>query len=232
MLKALAYWSVALPVRYLGWIFWGLRVEGRQHARVDGPLLVAVTHESVLDPMIAGAAMPRMLRFLARNTLFGPRGEVKFHGRVLKFVGAVPIERDGGGARETLRLARSLLDQGDAVLIFPEGTRSKDGNIQPFRKGVAMIARAAQCPVLPISIDGSRHLWRKGAKLPRLMGGPVRVRIGAPVTYDKTTSAEDVVSHLRDTILDLRGSKASRTHDGPAGDGAGPDPSTGGGASQ
>ena len=113
------------------------------------------------------------------------------------------------------------------MLIFPEGTRSRDGSVQPFLKGVAMIARAAKCPVLPVSIDGSRHLWRKGTRFPRIWGGRVRVRIGKPVTYDKTTSAEDVVTQLRARILDLRG-----TNEGPAGDGAGPESSAGGSSSK
>ncbi len=228
ILSSIIYWGIALSVRYGGRVFWGLRVAGREHVPAAGPLIVAVTHESVLDPLLAGAATSRRLRFLARNTLFGPRGEIKQHGRVLLFVGAVPIERDGGGARDTIRAARKLLSEGQAVLIFPEGTRSRDGNVQRFRRGVGLIARAAKCPVLPISIDGSRLLWQKGHRFPRFVGGPVRVTIGAPVTYDKTTSAEDIATELRGMILGLRGTR----EDEPAGDGAGVHESAGGSSSE
>ena len=200
-----------------------MRPEGRRHVPREGPCLVAVSHESVLDPIIVGAVLPRPLRYLARNTLFGPRGEIRLHGRFLQVLGAGPIERAAGGARDTIRLALRLLEQGEAVLIFPEGTRSRDGSVQRFRRGVGLIARAAGCPVVPVSLDGSRLLWRRGARLPRLVGGPVRVRFGAPVTYGKTTRAEEVANDVRRRILDLRGLRAE-----PAGDGAGSGAATGG----
>lgn len=228
MLQRLAYACVAFGFRWLGRLLWGVRVEGRENVPRKGPLLVAVTHESMLDPVIVGSELPRPLRYLARNTLFGPRGEIRLHGRVLLFAGAVPIEREGGGARDTIRVARDLLEQGDAVLIFPEGTRSPDGRVQRFRRGAGLIARAAGCPVLPVSIDGSRLLWQKGSRLPRLWGGPVRVRIGAPLTFDRTTTAEDLVARLRDVILDLRGTRDQDS----AGDGAEDGASTGGGPSR
>jgi 1-acyl-sn-glycerol-3-phosphate acyltransferase len=227
LFQPVVYWGVALSARYYGRLFWRVRVRGRENIPKSGPLLVAVTHESVLDPVIVGSELSRQLRFLARNTLFGPRGQIKLHGRVLQYVGAVPIEREGGGARDALRAARTCLQAGEAVLIFPEGTRSPDGTVQRFRRGVGMIARSSGCPVLPVSIDGSHRLWRKGSKLPRLWGGPVHLRYGKPVTYDKTTSAEDVAAQLRGVILDLRGVRGE-----PAGDGAGLAVPAGDGASQ
>ncbi len=208
----------------IGRVLWGVRTEGHENVPQSGPVIVAVSHESVLDPVIVGAEIHRRLRYLARNTLFGPRGEIRLHGKFLQMLGAVPIERDGGGARETIRLALGLLEQGEAVLIFPEGTRSADGSLGRFRRGVGLMARAAGCPVLPVSLDGSRRLWRRGRKLPRLFGGPVLLRIGATVSYDKTTRAEDVAADLRDRILGLRGPRDEM----PAGDGAGSREATGG----
>ncbi len=199
------YRTARFLAHVVGRALWGVRVAGREHVPATGALLVAVSHESVLDPVVVGAEFPRTLRFLARNTLFGPRGEVRWYGRAIGALGAVPIERDGGGARDTLRLALELLRQGDAVLIFPEGTRSPDGRLQEFRKGVALIARAAGCPVLPVGLRGTRDLWRKGAKLPRLFGGPVQVHIGAPVTYGDDTRPDDVLADLRERIVALRG---------------------------
>ncbi len=209
-----AYHCCALLGRMAGRLLWGVRLEGAEHLPTEGGVLLAMSHESVLDPVIVGSYLaPRQVRFLGRNTLFGKNGRTSLFGRALLLVGAVPIEREGGGARDVLRLSRNLLEAGEMVLIFPEGTRSPDGKVRRFRRGVGMIARSAGCAVLPISIEGSHRLWKKGARLPRLRGGPVRLRLGAPQTYDKTTSAEDIAADLRQRVLALR--------DDPAGDGAG-----------
>jgi len=189
-------------------VLWGVRSHGGASVPRKGPVLLAVTHSSVLDPILVGTSVRRWVRYLARDTLFGPRGTVKLHGRVLRFVGAVPIRRDGGGARDTLRAASELLHAGHVVLIFPEGTRSPDGGLQRFRRGVGLIARATGCPVVPVSIQGAHSLWPKGRRIPRVFGGPVRVAFGEPVTYDETTSAEDVATDLRSRILALRGETA------------------------
>jgi len=220
-------------------IFWGARVTGQHHVPAKGALIIAVTHESVLDPPLTSAFVPRKLRFLARSSLFGAEGEYSAWGRFIRKLGAVPIER-GGSGRSTLRTAKKLLQDGWAVLIFPEGTRSTDGELQPFRRGVGLMARSAKCAVLPISMHGTGRIWPKGQKLPRLFGGPVHVNIGAPLTFDKTTSAEDIAAQLRDVILDLRASTAEnggRNQSGPhvepsAGDGAELDVASGGGSSQ
>jgi len=201
------YWLATFLSRWVGRIFWGARVSGTHHVPAEGALIVAVTHESVLDPPFASGFVPRKMRFLARSSLFGPEGEYSAWGRFLLKLGAVPIER-GGGARATLRTARKLLRRGDAVLIFPEGTRSTDGEVQPFRRGIGLMARSAKCAVLPVSLRGSRRIWPKGRKFPRVFGGPVHVKIGAPLTFDKTTSAEEIATQLRDVILDLRGTGA------------------------
>jgi len=201
--SAFWYWLTTFLSRWIGRIFWGARVTGRHHVPADGALIIAVTHESVLDPPFASGFVPRKMRFLARSSLFGPEGEYTAWGRFLLKLGAVPIERSGG-ARATLRTARDLLRRGESVLIFPEGTRSADGEVQPFRRGVGLMARSAKCAILPVSLDGSRRIWPKGKKFPRIFGGPVYVTIGAPLTFDRTTSAEDIAVQLRDVILDLR----------------------------
>ena len=93
-------WLATVLARMVGRVLWGVRVSGREHVPMDGPLIVAVTHESVLDPVVVSGAMPRRLRFLARSSLFGPVGEYTAWGRFLLQLGAVPIEREGGGARQ------------------------------------------------------------------------------------------------------------------------------------
>ena len=189
-------------------VLWGVKAYGSAHVPRDGPVLLAVSHSSVFDPILVGTSVPRWVRYLARDTLFGPRGRVKPHGRFLRYVGAVAIRRDGGGARDTLRVSSELLRAGQIVLIFPEGTRSTDGGLQRFRRGVGMIARVTGCPVVPVSIEGAHGLWPKGRRIPRIFGGPVRVTFGEPVNYDETTTAEDVATDLRSRVLALRSESA------------------------
>ena len=189
---------------FLSRVFWRVRTFGFEHVPRKGPVLIAASHESFLDPLVIGSLLPRYLRFLARSTLFGRDGRIGLHGRVLVGLGATPINRDGGGARDTLRKARALLDAGEAVLIFPEGTRSKDGELQRFRRGVGIIARETGCPVLPVSIRGSSGLWPRGKRLPIVFGGPVQVHVGAVVKYEMTTSAEDIAADIRDRVLHHR----------------------------
>ena len=116
----------------------------------QGGLLLASNHQSFLDPWFIGISFPRMIRYLARDTLFGPRGQMRLHGRVLRYVGAVPIKRDGGGARETLRAAHEQLAAGEVLLIFPEGTRTRDGSLQRCRRGVGMPAVTNSAWSMPI----------------------------------------------------------------------------------
>jgi 1-acyl-sn-glycerol-3-phosphate acyltransferase len=91
------------------------------------------------------------------------------------------------------------------VLVFPEGTRSLDGNVREFQSGVGLIALRSGARVMPISIEGTRRVWGKGRKFPRLGAGPVRLVFGEPVKYERPTRAEDAAADLRRRVLDLRG---------------------------
>ena len=207
-LQRRTYRAVQWMLRVVGRVFWGVRTSGRENVPREGAVLLAVSHESVLDPMLVGSFVPRFVRYLARNTLFGKRvkdgGAPALHGRVLLYAGAVPIEREGGGARAVLRTARTLLGAGEAMLIFPEGTRSSDGRLQRFRRGAGMIARATGCVVVPVSIEGAHALWPRGRRFPKLFGGPVRIAFGAPVRYTRDDAAEAIALDLRERVLELR----------------------------
>jgi 1-acyl-sn-glycerol-3-phosphate acyltransferase len=211
---------------------WKVRVEGVERIPRTGPLIVAPTHESFLDPMIVGAFLPRGLRYMARRTLFvkvtedGTERRRVLASAFARWAYVIELDREGGD-RDAVRKCIEALDEGDAVLIFPEGTRSLDGNVQAFRPGVALIALRSGAPVLPISIEGSRRVWGKGRKFPRLGAGPVRLVFGDPVTYERPTKAEDAVADLRRRVLDLRA--AGQTAD--ARDGADASGEAGGGRS-
>jgi 1-acyl-sn-glycerol-3-phosphate acyltransferase len=209
----------------MGRVFWKVRVEGRERIPRTGALILAATHESFLDPLVVGAHLPRAVRYMARRTLFvAERPDGRERRRFLasafaRWAGVIELDREGAD-RDAVRKCIDALAEGDAVLVFPEGTRSPDGSVQEFRAGVALIALRSGAPVLPVSVEGSRRVWGKGRSFPRLRAGPVRLVFGEPVKYERPTRAEDAASDLRRRVLDLRGAgQQADARDGAEADG-------------
>ncbi len=152
----------------------GLKVSGREHVPADGPLIVACNHASHLDPMILGAAFDRPLHFMARRTLFDTPG----FGWLIRQHQAFPLEREGD-SRDALRTFGERLEGGNAVVMFPEGTRTLDGALQEMKPGLGMLAVRNGAPVLPVYIWGSYLAWPRGKGFPRPHA--LRVSIAPPV---------------------------------------------------
>ena len=204
-MKALFYWASQVFMRAFARVVWGLRIEGRERVPETGAVVFAATHESFMDPVFLGAVCPRV-RYLARSSLFvradGTRRRLA--SWLGSLYGVVEIDRDAGGS-EGLRRSVEELRAGHSLLMFPEGTRSPDGSIRPLQPGVGLIALRAGVPVVPVSISGSRLVWGRGARRPKLFTGPVRVAFGDPTTYQKPTKAAEVAADLRDRLHRLRG---------------------------
>ena len=152
----------------------GYRCVGRAHLPASGGALLCANHQSVLDPVLVGLAVPRRMNYLARRTLF----DHPLLARVIRFLDAIPIEREGlglAGLKETIRRLR----REELVLMFPEGTRTRDGRLGPLRPGLLAIARRCQVPLVPVGLAGAFEIWPRGARLPRL--GPVVVAFGPPL---------------------------------------------------
>jgi len=149
-----------------------IKVEGRENVPHGGCLIVS-NHASYLDPTTVGWAVAREIFFLGRKTLFKP----PVMNWLLPICNVIPIDRDGGessGLRKIIRVLRS----GDAVLLFPEGTRTPDGSIQPAEPGAGLVALKSGVPVLPVRVFGTFECLSRHQK--RLRFGPVRVVIGKP----------------------------------------------------
>lgn len=159
--------SVVFPAAF------GFEVEGAARCPRAGGLFVFANHLSFLDPPLVGAALPRPLRYLAKEELF------RFPlGPLIRLYGALPIRR-GRADREALEVVLDRIDAGEAVLVFPEGTRSKDGRLGRVRSGAARLALTRpETPILPVGIDGSDRALPRGAVRPRLE--KIRLRIGRP----------------------------------------------------
>jgi 1-acyl-sn-glycerol-3-phosphate acyltransferase len=193
----------------MGRLVWQVRAQGIERIPATGALIVAPTHESFLDPLVVGCYLPRGMRYMARRTLFvkiDDHGERRrlFASWFGRWAGVIEIDRDGGD-RSALKKCAEALAAGEAVLVFPEGTRSTDGQVREFRKGVALLALRSGAPVLPVSVEGTRRIWGKGRRLPRFGRGPVRLVYGEPVRYQRPLDPEEAAADLRRRVLDLRG---------------------------
>ncbi len=175
------YWCSRTFLRCAFFLGGGLKVSGGENVPMDGPLIVACNHASHLDPMILGAAFDRPLHFMARRTLFDTPG----FAWLIRQNNAFPLDRDGD-SRDALRAFGARLEGGNAVVMFPEGTRSLDGNLQEMKPGIGMLAVRNLAPVLPVYIRGSYAAWPRGKSLPRPHA--LRVYIGGIIVPDPDKS--------------------------------------------
>ena len=160
-----------------------LEANGREHVPAEGPLLIVANHSSVLDPPLVGGAAPRQLTFLAKAELF----KVPGFGALIRRLGAQPLRREGADP-SALRAAQRVLQQGGALLVFPEGTRGDEGRLRPPKPGAALLAMQTGVPVVPAYISGSGRAWPRGRRLPR--PAKVRVTFGAPLTFPKAAGSD------------------------------------------
>ena len=143
----------------------------------DRPYLFLANHQSIYDIPVLFWHLPFQLRILAKASL----GRFPFLGWHLRRSGHVLVDRSNPG-NSTMVQIKELMRQRVSLIVFPEGTRSADGRVARFRGGIVMLAIEAGLPIVPVAVEGTRHVMRKG----RLMTCPghVRVRVGAPVSTD------------------------------------------------
>lgn len=183
---AMRLWYDALRVfcRLVGLVLFRIRTVGREHIPTQGGALVLSNHQSHLDPVLVGLSFDRRLNYLARETLFT---FAPFRW-LIRSLDAIPIDREGlglAGLKETLRRVRGQ----ELVLIFPEGTRSPDGLVAPFKPGFASVARRTGVPLVPVGIAGAYEVWPRRARLPRI--GVICVVIGNPLSPEQVAGLDD-----------------------------------------
>jgi 1-acyl-sn-glycerol-3-phosphate acyltransferase len=181
-----------------------LGITGRERLPRAGGILVVSNHQSYLDPPVCGSViLDRPYTIIARESLF----RFAPFGALIRSFGAVPIER-GSGDMAALRTALKHLGAGRAVFMFPEGTRNEDGRTKAFKPGIALLARKANVPIVPMAIEGAGDLWPKGRSLPRLRGW-LEVEVGEPIPPETIRAwAEEgsdvLLDRLRRRIEELR----------------------------
>jgi 1-acyl-sn-glycerol-3-phosphate acyltransferase len=152
-------------------LYFDLKVYGSSHVPLTGGVLLLSNHQSYLDPVAFGAFLRRPMSYLGRDSLFRNR----FFGRLIRLLRAIPVRRghaDVGAMKQTIRLLRD----GHMMNVYPEGTRTEDGQIGSIKPGAALVARRAGVPIVPVVIDGAFQAWPHDRKLP--LPGKLRVEFG------------------------------------------------------
>jgi 1-acyl-sn-glycerol-3-phosphate acyltransferase len=169
----------------LGWLFFRavfatyFRWQHFNPERVPltGPVILASNHASFIDPPLVGSALQRPVHYLARDTLFRRRGVRE----LLHSWNAVPVDREGGGAAG-LRTILETLEAGKAIIMFPEGTRSQNGELQRARSGIGLIVIRSSAPVVPVRVFGTAAALSRQHRFPR----PRKVEVKYGMVLDLT----------------------------------------------
>jgi 1-acyl-sn-glycerol-3-phosphate acyltransferase len=178
-------------------VWFDFKAYGVENVPRHGGVLIVSNHQSYLDPIVLGVKLPRPLSFLAKSELF----ENPYLGWMIRSLNAFPVrqgEGDIGAVKETIR----RLQEGHALNVYPEGTRSMTGEVMPMQPGVGLIVRRAGVPVVPAAIVGSYEAWPKDQKIFR--PHPVRVRYGKPLDLKDLKAAQIVqkIDHSIRTMFD------------------------------
>lgn len=161
-----------------------IRCHGRQFVPRTGGGLMLSNHQSHLDPILIGLASDRRLNYVARKTLF----RFTPFRWLINSLDAIAIDREGlglEGLKETLR----RLKRGEVVLLFPEGTRTPDGEVHPLKPGFCAVARRAGVPMVPVAVDGAFDSWPRWRMLPGK--AVIHVQFGEPVTPEQIKQLSD-----------------------------------------
>jgi len=183
---------------FLGWcgfrmlfkVYFRSRVYNAERVPLKGGVILASNHASYVDPPLIGAGVWRLINFLARENLFS----IPVVGWVLRQWEVVPVDRDGGGAVGLRAILERLL-AGGAIVLFPEGTRTHDGKLQPARSGIGLTVIKSNAPVVPVRVFGMFEAYGRHLRFPR----PYRVALkyGQPMRFEQLRAEAKVCSKPR-----------------------------------
>ena len=192
------YWLGYHLSRLLAQLFFGFRIIHRERVIQTGPVILAVNHQSFFDPPLAGNACDRAIFFLAKKSLM----DVPILGWLLPKLNVIPVNLEGGD-RSALKALIRILGTGGCALVFPEGTRTPDGSLQPAQPGVGLVIAKTRAPVVPMRIFGAYdawpihgkiHLWRK-----------ITIVVGEPIHFsdaDFVGDGKDLYIRLSQRVMD------------------------------
>ncbi len=200
MWKVLFWWTLLLwLLRVWLRVCYRCRRFGMEHIPASGPFIIAANHQSNFDPMIVGAvAHDRVYHSIARATLF----KSKVLSYLMEKFGVIAIRR-GESDTVAIRRAIEVLKSGQGVMIFPEGTRTSDGEVGEFQRGLWLLIKKSRVPVVPVAFDGAYDVWKIGTK-PKARGW-IEVRAGQPLSGEALLEMgeEDGMKAIRSSIVTL-----------------------------
>src|SRR5947199_6491380 len=170
------YWLGYHLSRLLARLFCGFRIIHRERVIQTGPVILAMNHQSFFDPPLAGNACDRPIFFLAKKSLMN----VPVLGWLLPKLNVIPVNLEGGD-RSALKALIRILSAGECALVFPEGTRTPDGSLQPAQPGLGLVIAKTRAPVVPMRIFGAHDAWPIGGKI-RLFR-KITVVVGEPIYF-------------------------------------------------
>lgn len=184
LLYHLFKWSIVSPTLHL---YLRGRTYGAKNVPQRGPLVVVSNHASDFDPPILSSCVGRPVAYMAKKELF----EIPILKQAIQAYGAYPVSR-GAADRSAIRSALKYLEAGWATGLFLEGTRTPDGRITEPKLGAVLVAAKAKAPLLPVSLWGTQHIFKKGSALPRPV--PITVRIGEVIAAPNSTDRQELQS--------------------------------------
>ena len=178
MMRVFAY--ILFNSIYLIFVRGGVRFEGQENVPKEGGVLITPNHQSFMDPPTVGVACPRYPYVMAMDWLF----KIPVIGQCIAWLRGFPVKA-GTADRTSLKYAEDRLKEGECVIIFPEGTVSKDTALLPMKPGVMMLASRANVPIVPTIIEGTQSLMAYEKAFPRFSKMGILVRFGKPLTIEQ-----------------------------------------------
>ena len=167
----------------------GWEIQDVENMPAEGPVILAINHQSIWDPLVAASSLPRRVSFMAKEELFS----IPILGKIFSKLGAFPVKR-GQGDMNAIRQSLAILKEGRVLGLFPEGTRSKDGEIQKGLPGMVLLMERSKASVVPVKVFGTRKLLTRG-------WGNIAVVVGKPMTTEMLKAPEGV-ENRREWIAD------------------------------
>ena len=193
------YWAIKGVLTPTLHAAYRLDVSGKEHVPTSGPIILAANHRSFLDSIFVPLLIRRKVTYVAKAEYFDSRKTAWF----FRGIGQIPIRRDGGSASEgALLAAREVLERGNIMGIYPEGTRSRDGYLHRGHTGVARLALATGAPIIPVGLIGTDEAQPSDKKLPRV-NKTIGVRFGTPLNIGKFGPRGDERMRLRSITDEL-----------------------------
>ena len=192
------YFAIYHLTRLVARVFFRFRVVHPERVIQEGPVILAMNHESYLDPPFAGIGCRRAIYFLARKSLL----EVPVLGWLLPKLNVIPIDQEGGD-RSALKALIRILRANQGTLVFPEGARTLDGNLQPPQNGIGFVIAKTLAPVVPMRIFGAHQALPRGGG--RLRFCPITIVVGQPLHFtaaDVEGSGREVYPRLSQRVMD------------------------------